>query len=80
MFAEISESAKLAFLHTVLITLAFSNFQMAHGGTNFGFYSGANTGHNESDYKADITSYDYVCQLEITTVYFNSVRLKIFFW
>lgn len=33
---------------------------MAHGGTNFGFYSGANTGSDESDYKPDLTSYDYV--------------------
>lgn len=33
---------------------------MAHGGTNFGFYNGANTGDNEYDYKADLTSYDYV--------------------
>lgn len=33
---------------------------MAHGGTNFGFYSGANTGEVESDYKPDLTSYDYV--------------------
>ncbi|VFQ70906.1 unnamed protein product [Cuscuta campestris] len=32
---------------------------MAHGGTNFGFYSGANTGSDESDYKPDLTSYDY---------------------
>ncbi|CAL1376535.1 unnamed protein product [Linum trigynum] len=32
---------------------------MAHGGTNFGFYSGANTGTDESDYKPDLTSYDY---------------------
>ncbi|KAI8529665.1 hypothetical protein RHMOL_Rhmol12G0242200 [Rhododendron molle] len=32
---------------------------MAHGGTNFGFYSGANTGANEYDYKPDLTSYDY---------------------
>ncbi|PSR96167.1 Beta-galactosidase [Actinidia chinensis var. chinensis] len=32
---------------------------MAHGGTNFGFYSGANTGANKSDYKPDLTSYDY---------------------
>ncbi|XP_019228567.1 PREDICTED: beta-galactosidase 17 isoform X2 [Nicotiana attenuata] len=32
---------------------------MAHGGTNFGFYSGANTGADESDYKPDLTSYDY---------------------
>ncbi|KAK4479564.1 hypothetical protein RD792_015082, partial [Penstemon davidsonii] len=32
---------------------------MVHGGTNFGFYSGANTGANESDYQPDLTSYDY---------------------
>ncbi|TVU20442.1 hypothetical protein EJB05_36650 [Eragrostis curvula] len=32
---------------------------MAHGGTNFGFYNGANTGQTEYDYKADLTSYDY---------------------
>ncbi|KAK9282493.1 hypothetical protein L1049_005412 [Liquidambar formosana] len=32
---------------------------MAHGGTNFGFYNGANTGIDEYDYKADLTSYDY---------------------
>ncbi|EPS69288.1 beta-galactosidase, partial [Genlisea aurea] len=32
---------------------------MVHGGTNFGFYSGANTGVDESDYKPDLTSYDY---------------------
>ncbi|EMS49254.1 Beta-galactosidase 8 [Triticum urartu] len=34
-------------------------FQMAHGGTNFGFYNGANTGQTEYEYKADLTSYDY---------------------
>jgi beta-galactosidase len=34
---------------------------MAHGGTNFGFFSGANTDSNdESAYKPDLTSYDYV--------------------
>ncbi|KAL6851717.1 hypothetical protein ACP4OV_020281 [Aristida adscensionis] len=41
----------IMFLHEVA--------QMAHGGTNFGFYNGANTGQNESDYKPDLTSYDY---------------------
>jgi len=41
----------------------FSNFQMAHGGTNFGFYNGANTGVDEADYKPDLTSYDYVRNL-----------------
>ncbi|KAG2322482.1 hypothetical protein Bca52824_015695 [Brassica carinata] len=32
---------------------------MVHGGTNFGFYCGANTGSEEFDYKPDLTSYDY---------------------
>lgn len=40
--------------------------QMVHGGTNFGFYNGANTGSDESDYKPDLTSYDYVGQFIIT--------------
>ena len=34
------------------------NFYMAHGGTNFGFTSGANY-NNEHDLQPDITSYDY---------------------
>lgn len=38
---------------------------MAHGGTNFGFYSGANTGANEYDYKPDLTSYDYVRKIDL---------------
>lgn len=36
---------------------------MAHGGTNFGFYNGANAGANEADYKPDLTSYDYIRNL-----------------
>lgn len=36
------------------------NFYMFHGGTNFGFYNGANEGANNGDlYGATITSYDY---------------------
>lgn len=38
---------------------------MVHGGTNYGFYSGANTGDSESDYKPDLTSYDYVSVIKI---------------
>ena len=34
------------------------NFYMVHGGTNFGFTSGANYG-NEIDIQPDLTSYDY---------------------
>lgn len=46
--------------HALLQWCNFLNIQMAHGGTNFEFFNGANTGQNESDYKADLTSYDYV--------------------
>ncbi|PPR84394.1 hypothetical protein GOBAR_AA36319 [Gossypium barbadense] len=42
------------------VVLYAFEFQMAHGGTNFGFYNGANTGADESDYKPDLTSYDYL--------------------
>lgn len=34
------------------------NLYMAHGGTNFGFWAGANGG-GGTDYQPDITSYDY---------------------
>ena len=46
--------------------------QMVHGGTNFGFYSGANIGSEEFDYKPDLTSYDYVRQFHIITYNLNS--------
>ncbi len=37
------------------------NFYMFHGGTNFGFYNGAN--HIKGDYQPTITSYDYCAPL-----------------
>ncbi|RLM98017.1 hypothetical protein C2845_PM06G00660 [Panicum miliaceum] len=43
----------------ILILFLHEVIQMAHGGTNFGFYNGANTGQDEFDYKPDLTSYDY---------------------
>ncbi|PON96156.1 Beta-galactosidase 1-like [Trema orientale] len=46
-------------LETILSRNGSAVLYMAHGGTNFGFYNGANTGANESDYKPDLTSYDY---------------------
>lgn len=48
-----------AALDKILSLNASAVLYMAHGGTNFGFFSGANTGTNSSDYKADVTSYDY---------------------
>ncbi|XP_075490019.1 beta-galactosidase 17 isoform X1 [Primulina tabacum] len=47
------------YLEKILSKNGSAVLYMAHGGTNFGFYSGANTGANESDYKPDLTSYDY---------------------
>lgn len=47
------------FLEKILSKNGSAVLYMAHGGTNFGFYSGANSGANESDYKPDLTSYDY---------------------
>lgn len=38
------------------------NFYMFHGGTNFGFTAGANW-FNDTGYKSDVTSYDYIAPL-----------------
>ncbi|EEF34963.1 beta-galactosidase, putative [Ricinus communis] len=54
---------------------------MAHGGTNFGFYNGANTGADESDYKPDLTSYDYDAPIsesgDVDNAKFNALRRVI---
>lgn len=50
--------------HTIRQTLKYLdngvnfNFYMVHGGTNFGFWAGANY-NNETNIQPDITSYDY---------------------
>ncbi|MFZ7942269.1 glycoside hydrolase family 35 protein [Neobacillus sp. 19] len=44
-------------LEPMLKQKASVNFYLAHGGTNFGFYNGAN--HSEEEYQPTITSYDY---------------------
>ncbi|KAL4577736.1 hypothetical protein LXL04_013849 [Taraxacum kok-saghyz] len=41
------------------LSLIIPIFCMAHGGTNFGFYNGVNAQESESNYLADLTSYDY---------------------
>ncbi|KAK9131170.1 hypothetical protein Sjap_011657 [Stephania japonica] len=51
-------------LETILSRNGSAVLYMAHGGTNFGFFSGANTGADESDYKPDLTSYDYDAPIE----------------
>lgn len=53
---------------------AHVNFYMFHGGTNFGFYNGANY---DEEYAPTITSYDYDCPLSETgdlTPKFYAVR------
>uniref|UniRef100_A0A7N0RH82 Beta-galactosidase n=1 Tax=Kalanchoe fedtschenkoi TaxID=63787 RepID=A0A7N0RH82_KALFE len=54
---------------------------MAHGGTNFGFYSGANTGANESDFQPDLTSYDYDAPIsesgDVDSVKYQAIRRVI---
>ncbi|WP_313892301.1 beta-galactosidase [Psychrobacillus sp.] len=53
------------------------NFYMFHGGTNFGFYNGANYG---DEYQPTVTSYDYDCPVSETgdiTLKFHEVRKAI---
>ncbi|MBO1911680.1 beta-galactosidase, partial [Microvirga sp. 3-52] len=53
------------------------NFYMFHGGTNFGFYNGANFG---EEYQPTVTSYDYDCPISETgdiTPKFHAVRKVI---
>nr|XP_029121154.1 beta-galactosidase 8 isoform X2 [Elaeis guineensis] len=57
--AETDANLTAAALQKILSRNGSAVLYMAHGGTNFEFFSGANTGQNESDYKADLTSYDY---------------------
>lgn len=49
-------------LQNILESGASVNFYMFHGGTNFGFTAGANW-FNDSNYKPDVTSYDYIAPL-----------------
>ncbi|KAL6345521.1 hypothetical protein AAG906_017246 [Vitis piasezkii] len=48
-----------AVLDKILSLKGSAMLYMAHGGTNFGFYNGANIGADEFDYKPNLTSYDY---------------------
>ena len=49
-------------LEKMLAAGANVNFYMFHGGTNFGFYNGAN-GNLIHEYRPTVTSYDYDCPL-----------------
>ncbi|GAB2293347.1 Beta-galactosidase 17 [Dionaea muscipula] len=59
MVASTDADFTAAELEKILSRNGSAVLYMAHGGTNFGFYNGANTGANEFDYKPDLTSYDY---------------------
>ncbi|GAA3241866.1 beta-galactosidase family protein [Actinocorallia longicatena] len=50
-----------ATLEALLATGAHVNLYMAHGGTSFGFFAGANAGgpHADGAYQPTVTSYDY---------------------
>ncbi|KAK1258601.1 Beta-galactosidase 8 [Acorus gramineus] len=58
--AETSARSTAAALQKILSLNGSAVLYMAHGGTNFGYFSGANTGANASIYHPDLTSYDYV--------------------
>nr|WP_314259280.1 beta-galactosidase [uncultured Devosia sp.] len=68
-------------LDEILTLGAHVNLYMGHGGTNFGFWSGANTD-AQGRYQPTITSYDYDCPLteagEVTEKYraFQTVLAK----
>eukprot|EP00252_Welwitschia_mirabilis_P016812 TRINITY_DN3731_c0_g1_i4.p1 TRINITY_DN3731_c0_g1~~TRINITY_DN3731_c0_g1_i4.p1 ORF type:complete len:419 (+),score=76.50 TRINITY_DN3731_c0_g1_i4:85-1341(+) len=57
-FAETNPMLVASELDKILARNGSAVLYMAHGGTNFGFFSGANSD-GISDFKPDITSYDY---------------------
>ncbi|KGN59817.1 beta-galactosidase 17 [Cucumis sativus] len=57
--ATTDANSTAAALNEILAGKGSAVLYMAHGGTNFGFYNGANTGNDVLDYKPDLTSYDY---------------------
>ncbi|KAJ4806944.1 Beta-galactosidase [Rhynchospora pubera] len=58
--ATTNASSTAAALENILSKDGSAVLYMAHGGTNFGLFSGANTDSNdESAYNPDLTSYDY---------------------
>jgi len=58
MHASVSMEAFMGNLKWMLDRKMSISFYMLHGGTSFGFYSGANF-HKTEGYQADTTSYDY---------------------
>ncbi|MFM0286886.1 beta-galactosidase [Paraburkholderia megapolitana] len=53
------------------------NLYVIHGGTSFGFFSGANTDVNTGEYQPDITSYDYAAPISeqgVATAHYTRYR------
>nr|KYP58381.1 Beta-galactosidase 17 [Cajanus cajan] len=80
-FAKTDADFTAAALEKILQKNGSAVLYMVHGGTNFGFYNGANTGVNEADYKADLTSYDYDAPIresgDVDNSKFNAIRKVI---
>ncbi|XP_044478765.1 beta-galactosidase 17-like isoform X2 [Mangifera indica] len=76
--AVTSADSTASYLDKILSKNGSAVLYMAHGGTNFGFYNGANTGVDQSDYKPDLTSYDYDAPIkesgDVDNVKFRAIR------
>lgn len=76
--AKTDADSTAAELEKILARNGSAVLYMVHGGTNFGFYNGANIGADESDYKPDLTSYDYDAPIsesgDVDTAKFRALR------
>lgn len=79
--AKTDADSTAAALEEILRKNGSAVLYMAHGGSNFGFYNGANTGADEADYKPDLTSYDYDAPIreagDVDNSKFNAIRRVI---
>eukprot|EP01137_Pigoraptor_chileana_P021783 Opistho-2@85910 len=58
-FPNIDGTYDATWLDKILAYNASVNLYMFHGGTNFGYYNGANTGSSAYEFQPTVTSYDY---------------------
>ncbi|KAH7547160.1 hypothetical protein FEM48_Zijuj01G0280000 [Ziziphus jujuba var. spinosa] len=79
--AQTDADITASYLKKILERNGSAVLYMAHGATNFGFYNGANTGADESDYKPDLTSYDYDAPIkeagDVNNAKFKAIRKVI---
>ncbi|XP_061371081.1 beta-galactosidase 17 isoform X2 [Gastrolobium bilobum] len=80
-FARTDAELTAAALEEILRKNGSAVLYMGHGGTNFGFYNGANTHADEADYQPDLTSYDYDAPIteagDVDNSKFNAIRRVI---